>query len=146
MYETLYYAAMLRLPRSMSHVDKVARVDAVITALGLDKCRGTIIGGFFRRGISGGERKRVSVGHELLINPSVLLLDEPTSGELVLHVSSQRNVPMCLLFTTCMPPSLHALSFADNHTPLPRPQVWILPPRCTCSSSCASWHAGGGPW
>ncbi len=37
-------------------------------------------GGFFRRGISGGERKRVSVGHELLINPAVLMLDEPTSG------------------------------------------------------------------
>ena len=38
-------------------------------------------GGFFQRGISGGERKRVSVGHELLINPSVILLDEPTSGK-----------------------------------------------------------------
>lgn len=37
-------------------------------------------GGFFRRGISGGERKRVSVGHELLINPSIIFLDEPTSG------------------------------------------------------------------
>jgi ABC-type Mn2+/Zn2+ transport system ATPase subunit len=37
-------------------------------------------GGFFRKGISGGERKRTSVGHELLINPSVLFLDEPTSG------------------------------------------------------------------
>jgi len=37
-------------------------------------------GGRFRKGVSGGERKRVSVGHELLINPSVLILDEPTSG------------------------------------------------------------------
>lgn len=81
MHETLYYAAMLRLPRDMPRAEKLARVDSVITALGLKKCSGTIIGGFFRRGISGGERKRVSVGHELLIDPSVLLLDEPTSGE-----------------------------------------------------------------
>jgi energy-coupling factor transporter ATP-binding protein EcfA2 len=64
----------------MSKEAREARVTAVITALGLNKCVGTIIGGFFRRGISGGERKRVSIGHELLINPSLLLLDEPTSG------------------------------------------------------------------
>ena len=79
-WETLYYAAMLRLPRTMSTPQKKERVGEVVAALGLAKCRDTIIGGFFRRGISGGERKRVSVGHELLINPSVLLLDEPTSG------------------------------------------------------------------
>jgi ABC-type multidrug transport system ATPase subunit len=40
----------------------------------------THAGGFFRRGISGGERKRVSIGHELLINPAIIMLDEPTSG------------------------------------------------------------------
>ncbi|KAK9815539.1 hypothetical protein WJX72_005401 [[Myrmecia] bisecta] len=79
-WETLYYAALLRLPRTMTAQQKRERVAKVITALGLDKCKDTIIGDFFRRGISGGERKRVSVGHELLINPSVLLLDEPTSG------------------------------------------------------------------
>ena len=112
--ETLYYAAMLRLPSTMTRAQKRARVETVIAALGLGQCRDTIIGeccagaivwqwlagararsqgelcshgkcggplragGFFRRGVSGGERKRVSVGHELLINPSVLLLDEPT--------------------------------------------------------------------
>ncbi|KAK9808606.1 hypothetical protein WJX72_000468 [[Myrmecia] bisecta] len=79
-WETLYFAAMLRLPKEMSTEDKKQRVQNVITALGLEKCKNTIIGGFFRRGISGGERKRVSVGHELLINPSILMLDEPTSG------------------------------------------------------------------
>jgi ABC-type multidrug transport system ATPase subunit len=79
-YETLYFAALLRLPRQMSKAAKLERVSTVITALGLDKCKNTIIGSYFRRGISGGERKRVSVGHELLINPSIVLLDEPTSG------------------------------------------------------------------
>ncbi|KAL6781161.1 hypothetical protein ACKKBG_A10055 [Auxenochlorella protothecoides x Auxenochlorella symbiontica] len=78
--ETLGYAAALRLPREMSAADKAKRVDDVITALSLEGCRKTVIGGFFRKGISGGERKRTSVGHELLINPSIMFLDEPTSG------------------------------------------------------------------
>eukprot|EP00208_Stichococcus_sp_RCC1054_P005101 CAMPEP_0206134880 /NCGR_PEP_ID=MMETSP1473-20131121/285_1 /ASSEMBLY_ACC=CAM_ASM_001109 /TAXON_ID=1461547 /ORGANISM="Stichococcus sp, Strain RCC1054" /LENGTH=319 /DNA_ID=CAMNT_0053526513 /DNA_START=225 /DNA_END=1181 /DNA_ORIENTATION=+ len=79
-FEVLFYAAQLRLPRSMSRVAQKERVNTVIKALGLNDCKDTIIGGFFRKGISGGERKRCSVGHELLINPSILLLDEPTSG------------------------------------------------------------------
>ncbi|KAK9826122.1 hypothetical protein WJX81_005488 [Elliptochloris bilobata] len=79
-YETLYFAAMLRLPSGMTRAQKAARVADVIQSLGLGRCKDTIIGGFERRGVSGGERKRVSVGHELLINPSVILLDEPTSG------------------------------------------------------------------
>ena len=79
-YETLYYAAMLRLPRDMPREAKLRRIDAVVACLGLGKCKDTIVGGFFRRGISGGERKRTSIGHELLINPSTLYLDEPTSG------------------------------------------------------------------
>ena len=40
----LYFAALLRLPRTMSKEEKLVRVDAVITALGLDKCKNTIIG------------------------------------------------------------------------------------------------------
>lgn len=79
-WETLYYAAMLRLPKSVSKQDKIKRVELVIEALGLQKCQDTVIGGGFMRGVSGGERKRVSIGHELLINPSVIFLDEPTSG------------------------------------------------------------------
>lgn len=64
----------------LHRLEKKERVNGVISALGLDKCRNTLVGGPTRRGVSGGERKRVSVGHELLINPSVIILDEPTSG------------------------------------------------------------------
>lgn len=54
--------------------------EAIMTQLGLTKCKDIIVGGPFLRGISGGERKRVSIGQEMLINPSLLFLDEPTSG------------------------------------------------------------------
>ena len=44
------------------------------------RCRHTRIGGGLVKGISGGERKRTSIGYEILVDPSLLLLDEPTSG------------------------------------------------------------------
>nr|XP_043613081.1 ABC transporter G family member 14-like [Erigeron canadensis] len=78
--ETLLFTAMLRLPTTLSQQDKVNHVDRVVAELGLTKCQNTMIGGPLVRGISGGEKKRVSIGQEMLINPSLLLLDEPTSG------------------------------------------------------------------
>jgi ABC-type multidrug transport system ATPase subunit len=78
--ETLTFCAMLRLPRSAPAAAKSAAAEAVIAELGLGACADTIVGNAFVRGVSGGERKRVSIGHELLVNPSLLVLDEPTSG------------------------------------------------------------------
>ena len=63
-------------------------MDGVIAALGLEKCRGTLIGGPMRRGVSGGERKRVSVAHELLIDPAVLILDEVCNARICRTISS----------------------------------------------------------
>ena len=48
--------------------------------LGLSGCADRVIGGGLIRGISGGEKKRASIGTELIFNPSVLFLDEPTTG------------------------------------------------------------------
>ncbi|KAF5441875.1 hypothetical protein F2P56_037186 [Juglans regia] len=78
--ETLLFTALLRLPTSLTKDDKAQHVERVITELGLNRCRNSMIGGPLFRGISGGEKKRVSIGQEMLINPSLLLLDEPTSG------------------------------------------------------------------
>ncbi|XP_057962209.1 ABC transporter G family member 9-like [Malania oleifera] len=78
--ETLVFTALLRLPKSLAEVEKVGHAEAVMSQLGLTQCRDSIIGGQLVRGISGGERKRVSIGQEMLINPSLLFLDEPTSG------------------------------------------------------------------
>ncbi|XP_015972790.3 ABC transporter G family member 26-like [Arachis duranensis] len=78
--ETLIFSAFLRLPTNMSKQQKYAKVENTIKELGLERCRHTKIGGGFLKGISGGERKRTSIGYEILVDPSLLLLDEPTSG------------------------------------------------------------------
>ncbi|CAH1450998.1 unnamed protein product [Lactuca virosa] len=78
--ETLIFAAFLRLSGSMSQRQKYERVEVILKELGLERCRKTRVGGGFISGISGGERKRTSIGYEILVDPSLLLLDEPTSG------------------------------------------------------------------
>uniref|UniRef100_UPI0037E8C6E3 broad substrate specificity ATP-binding cassette transporter ABCG2b n=1 Tax=Semicossyphus pulcher TaxID=241346 RepID=UPI0037E8C6E3 len=79
--ENLLFSANLRLnPKHHSASDKNSRVDAIIQDLGLTDCADTKIGTEFLRGVSGGERKRCSIGMELITSPSLLFLDEPTTG------------------------------------------------------------------
>ena len=100
------YAAKLRLPSSVSVKSKEELVQGLIEELGLVKCAESelvcnifvsvftnvfvvffgvcvcadYVGSTMRRGISGGEKKRLSIACELIIDPSILFLDEPTSG------------------------------------------------------------------
>jgi len=92
--ETLTYAAMLKLPRSLTREEKMEQAEMIIGELGLSRCRNNLVGGGAAvfRGISGGERKRVNIGQEMLVNPSLLLLDEPTSG--LDSTTAQRIVAM----------------------------------------------------
>jgi len=84
--ETLTLAHLLasaRIPDAApAHVreEHAARVDAVIDVLGLRECEHTIVGSVAIRGISGGQKKRVTVGEALLSNARVLVLDEATNG------------------------------------------------------------------
>ncbi|KIV99856.1 uncharacterized protein PV09_08524 [Verruconis gallopava] len=78
--ETLTYSADLRLSPSLSRDKKQKVVEEVILELSLKDCANTRIGDYQRRGCSGGEKRRTSIGVQLLANPSVLFLDEPTTG------------------------------------------------------------------
>ncbi|KAG0454350.1 hypothetical protein HPP92_025654 [Vanilla planifolia] len=78
--ETLVFTALLRLPGTLSRAERAQQARLVVSELGLDRVANSQVGGARVRGISGGEKRRVSIGQEMLLNPSLLLLDEPTSG------------------------------------------------------------------
>ncbi|KAI0648383.1 ABC transporter [Trametes meyenii] len=79
-HEALVFAARLRLPEGLPDSEKHARVDDIMDRLGIAHLRDVRIGDGEKRGISGGEMRRVTIGLELVAKPDVLILDEPTSG------------------------------------------------------------------
>uniref|UniRef100_M4BS99 ABC transporter domain-containing protein n=1 Tax=Hyaloperonospora arabidopsidis (strain Emoy2) TaxID=559515 RepID=M4BS99_HYAAE len=82
--ECITYSAQLRLPLSMTDAAKGAMVQRIIEELNLGHVAnsriGVVGGSSSERGIAGGERRRVSIGMELVTSPRILILDEPTSG------------------------------------------------------------------
>ncbi|KAI5659907.1 hypothetical protein M9H77_28700 [Catharanthus roseus] len=78
--ETLMFAAELKLPRFLSKSKKKKRVEDLIDQLDLKNAVNTVIGDEGHRGVSGGERRRVSIGIDIIHDPILLFLDEPTSG------------------------------------------------------------------
>jgi ABC-type multidrug transport system ATPase subunit/ABC-type multidrug transport system permease subunit len=100
--QSLIFTALLRLPNTFSISQKIQKVDELIDELGLTHCKAVKIGDSgLTKGISGGERKRVSIATEMITEPSVLFLDEPTSGldsktamtiiELILELAKKGN-------------------------------------------------------
>jgi ABC-type multidrug transport system ATPase subunit len=78
--EAIYFSAKLRLPRNTPENNLQKLVRRMLSELGLENCADTYVGGALLKGISGGERKRCSVGVELVVRPAMVFLDEPTSG------------------------------------------------------------------
>ena len=60
--------------------DVEGNVEKITEIFSLEKCQNTWVGGVFRKGISGGEKKRTSIGLEVVTDPSVIFMDEPTTG------------------------------------------------------------------
>ena len=118
--QMLMYTAEMKLPRSVSKAEKRKRVDSVISSLRLEKCRSTIIGNVLRRGISGGQAKRVNVALSLISQPLVVFLDEPTSGldskmaNEVCSILKELGKEGYTIVATIHSPTSYAFSMFDN--------------------------------
>lgn len=119
-FEALYYTARLRLPPDTTDAEISRRIDQVLASLEITETRNVLIGSPEKKGISGGQRKRVNLAMELLTNPSLLCLDEPTSG---LASEDALNVMRLLrqladrgktILLTIHQPSLQAYRLMDN--------------------------------
>ncbi|XP_064990450.1 ABC transporter G family member 1-like [Musa acuminata AAA Group] len=79
--EAVYYSAELQLPKTMTRSEKRERAETTIRDMGLQAAMDARIGGnFSSTGISGGQKRRVSICIQILTHPKLLFLDEPTSG------------------------------------------------------------------
>lgn len=91
--ENIMFSANIRLPSNISLNERNDRVEKVIRELGLELRADSRVGTEFFRGISGGERKRTCIAMELVLEPNILFLDEPTTG---LDSSTAQDVMECL--------------------------------------------------
>ncbi|KAE8672778.1 ABC transporter G family member 11 [Hibiscus syriacus] len=78
--ESVYYSAQLQLPDTMTRSEKKERAEMTIREMGLQDAMDIRIGGWGAKGLSGGQKRRVSICIGILTKPKLLFLDEPTSG------------------------------------------------------------------
>lgn len=77
--ENLDYAAAIRSPH-LSEKDRLRRIDSKLIELGLSERRDSLVGSSVKKFLSGGERKRLNIGLDMISSADVYLFDEPTSG------------------------------------------------------------------
>ncbi|OMJ90764.1 hypothetical protein SteCoe_6843 [Stentor coeruleus] len=109
--ESLTFACRLKVPY-LTKFQANERVNEILEYLKLTKVAENMIGNSMRKGLSGGEQKRVSIGNELISYPKVLILDEPTSGldsytsqHLIEVLQAQAHLGRTIIFTIHQPNS-----------------------------------------
>ncbi|CAA3030485.1 ABC transporter G family member 23 [Olea europaea subsp. europaea] len=118
--ETLMFSAKFRL-KEMSDRERVDRVEGLMQELGLVHVADSFVGDEENRGISGGEKKRVSIGVDMIHDPPILLLDEPTSGldstsalQVIMLLSSMAQAKQRIIVLSIHQPSYRILQYISN--------------------------------
>ncbi|CAG9568802.1 putative ATP-binding cassette protein subfamily G,member 3 [Leishmania major strain Friedlin] len=118
-YDALWFS--LRTRRGTSRAETEERVQEMLNVLRLQHCRDTKVGiPGLESGLSGGERKRCSIGIELICDLKILLLDEPTSGldsvtsAKVVHLLRQLSRTGRTVIYTIHQPTAEVLSYFDD--------------------------------
>lgn len=153
--ENVAFSARMRLPRSGWDEARVQRhVDAIVDSLGLTEVADSLVGDASRRGISGGQKKRCSIGLELAAAPCVLLLDgerstAPAAWRLgrplaacFATVPTPRPPACCHASSPCLPPRLHS----PLHPPQSRRPGWTRRQRWRSARRFAWWPTWASQW
>ncbi|CAI9766250.1 unnamed protein product [Fraxinus pennsylvanica] len=118
--ETLMFSAKFRL-KEMSDRERVDRVEGLMQELGLFHVADSFVGDEENRGISGGEKKRVSIGVDMIHDPPILLLDEPTSGldstsalQVIVLLSSMAQAKQRIMVLSIHQPSYRILQYISK--------------------------------
>ncbi|KAI9355094.1 P-loop containing nucleoside triphosphate hydrolase protein [Zopfochytrium polystomum] len=121
--ETIMYAAILSDPKEKAEVLR-GRVEHIINAMGLAKCANVRIGNPIQKGISGGQKRRVTIAQSLVTNPRILFLDEPTSGldtttsrEVMTAIKRIAKDTQMIVIATIHQPNFETLRLFDSFAP-----------------------------
>lgn len=119
--ETIDFAARLSLTAKLSKSERLKRVDELIQSFGLQRQADTIVGTPLRRGLSGGQKRRLSVASQLVTSPRILFLDEPTSGldsaasfEVVKYIREVAKLHQLIVIASIHQPSTTTFQLFDQ--------------------------------
>src|SRR5260221_6162388 len=118
-YENLYYSARLCF-KHYSHEEIVRTIERVLSNLGLSEIKNLKVGSPLQKTISGGQRKRLNIGLELLREPAILFVDEPTSGlssrdsENIIDLLKELSLKGKLVFAVIHQPSSDIFKMFDR--------------------------------
>ncbi|KAL3471932.1 P-loop containing nucleoside triphosphate hydrolase protein [Aspergillus californicus] len=120
-HETLKFAADLSLPGFVSRSERVERNKILLEAFGIQNQASTLVGTPIRKGISGGQKRRVSVASQLITCPKILFLDEPTSGldstasyEVISYVKKLARANKLIIIASIHQPSTATFQLFDK--------------------------------